>query len=80
MHLGRIEFIIVLITDWSFASGCPPPASRRRSCLPLRTNQCFCPIGTFTLLLARRLLLATSGHRLEMSNLKIRSEGPYNRG
>jgi hypothetical protein len=25
MHLGRIEFIIVLITDWSFASGCSPP-------------------------------------------------------
>jgi hypothetical protein len=27
--------------------------SRRRSCLPLRTDQCFCPIGTFTLLLVR---------------------------
>ena len=25
MHLGRIEFIIVLLTDWSFASGCSPP-------------------------------------------------------
>jgi hypothetical protein len=25
MHLGRIEFIIVLFTDWSFASGCSPP-------------------------------------------------------
>ena len=31
------------------------PASRRRSCLPLRTDQCFCPIGTFTLLLVRTL-------------------------
>ena len=25
MHLGRIEFNIVLFTDWSFASGCSPP-------------------------------------------------------
>ena len=25
MHLGRIEFIFVLFTDWSFASGCSPP-------------------------------------------------------
>jgi hypothetical protein len=25
MHLGRIEFIIVLLMDWSFASGCSPP-------------------------------------------------------
>ncbi len=25
MHLSRIEFIIVLRTDWSFASGCSPP-------------------------------------------------------
>jgi len=31
------------------------PASRRRSCLPLRTDQCFCPIGTFALLLVRTL-------------------------
>jgi hypothetical protein len=31
------------------------PASRRRSYLPLRTDQCFCPIGTFTLLLVRTL-------------------------
>ena len=31
------------------------PASRRRSCLPLRTDQYFCPIGTFTLLLVRTL-------------------------
>src|SRR5215469_10027118 len=29
------------------------PVSRRRSCLRLRTDQCFCPIGTFTLLLVR---------------------------
>jgi len=25
MHLGRIEFNIVLFMDWSFASGCSPP-------------------------------------------------------
>src|SRR6516225_8361321 len=27
--------------------------SRRRSCFQLRTDQCFCPIGTFTQLLVR---------------------------
>src|SRR6202795_4608502 len=31
------------------------PASRRRSCLRLRTGQCSRPIGTFTLLLVRTL-------------------------
>jgi hypothetical protein len=25
MHLGRIEFNIVLFMDWSLASGCSPP-------------------------------------------------------
>jgi hypothetical protein len=34
---GRIEFIIFLIMDWLFASGSLHPASRRRSCLQLRT-------------------------------------------
>jgi hypothetical protein len=29
------------------------PVSRRRSCFRLRTDQCFCPIGTLTLLLVR---------------------------
>src|ERR1700746_1240225 len=33
----------------------PHPVSRRRSCLPLRTDQCFCPMGTFTPLLVRTL-------------------------
>ena len=31
------------------------PVSRRRSCLPLRTDQCFCPMRTFTSLLVRTL-------------------------
>src|SRR5215468_3355233 len=41
------------------------PVSRRRSCLRLRTHQCFCPIGTFTLLLVRtfrRTIRAPSVH------------------
>jgi hypothetical protein len=25
VHLGRIEFNIILFMDWSFASGCSPP-------------------------------------------------------
>jgi hypothetical protein len=65
---GRIEFIIVLFMDWSFASSCSPPVSRRRSCLRLRTDQCFCPIGTFTLLLVRtfrRTSIARSGQRIQ---------------
>jgi hypothetical protein len=33
----------------------PDPASRRRSCLPLRTGQCCCPMGTSTPLLVRTL-------------------------
>ena len=53
MHLGRIEFNIVLFMDWSFASGCSPSASRRRSYLQLRTGQCSRPERTFTLLLVR---------------------------
>jgi hypothetical protein len=32
-----------------------------RSCLPLRTDQCFCPIGTFTLLLVRTLRRTSRG-------------------
>jgi hypothetical protein len=46
------------------------PASRRRSCLPLRTDQCFCPIGTFALLLVRTLRrtpLAPSGRERHIS-------------
>jgi hypothetical protein len=42
------------------------PSSRPRSCLQLRTDQCFCPIGTFTLLLMRtlrRTFLAPLGRR-----------------
>src|SRR3984893_5988853 len=31
------------------------PVSRRRSCLQLRTDQCFCPMRTFTSLLVRTL-------------------------
>src|SRR5260221_948759 len=31
------------------------PFSRRRSCLQLRTDQCFCPMRTFTSLLVRTL-------------------------
>jgi hypothetical protein len=51
---GRIEFIIFLTMCRSLPAA-PHPASRRRSCLPLRTDQCFCPTGTLTLLLVRTL-------------------------
>ena len=42
------------------------PSSRPRSCLQLRTDQCFCPIGTSTLLLVRtfrRTYLGPSGRK-----------------
>src|SRR5271155_311331 len=38
------------------------PSSRPRSCLQLRTDQGFCPIGTFTLLLVRTLRRTYFGH------------------
>src|ERR1700758_2460291 len=46
-----------LLCLWTARSlpAAPHPVSRRRSCLPLRTDQCFCPMGTFTPLLVRTL-------------------------
>ena len=58
------------------------PASRRRSCLPLRTDQCFCPIGTFTLLLVRTLRrtpVVPSGRYLFSVGF-LRAEGPAPQG
>jgi hypothetical protein len=37
------------------------PVSRRRSCLPLRTDQCFCPMRTFTSLLVRTFRRTSQG-------------------
>ena len=44
MHLGRIEFIIVLFTDWSFASGCSPPRLSTTQ-LPSATDRPVFPSG-----------------------------------
>ena len=44
MHLGRIEFNIVLFTDWSFASGCSPPRLSTTQ-LPSATNRPVFPSG-----------------------------------
>jgi hypothetical protein len=37
------------------------PVSRRRSCLPLPTDQCFCPMRTFTPLLVRTFRRTSQG-------------------
>jgi hypothetical protein len=44
MHLGRIEFIIVLFMDWSFASGCSPPRLSTTQ-LPSATDRPVFPSG-----------------------------------
>jgi len=49
----RIEFIIFLIMDWLFASGCPPPRLSTTQLPSATDSQCFCPTGTLTPLLVR---------------------------
>src|SRR4029077_3999876 len=44
MHLGRIEFNIVLFMDWSFASGCSPPRISTTQ-LPSATDRPAFPSG-----------------------------------
>jgi hypothetical protein len=44
MHLGQIEFNIVLFTDWSFASGCSPPRFSTTQ-LPSATDRPVFPSG-----------------------------------
>ena len=44
MHLGRIEFNIVLFMDWSFASGCSPPRLSTTQ-LPSATDRPVLPSG-----------------------------------
>ena len=44
MHLGRIEFNIVLFMDWSFASGCSPPRLSTTQ-LPSATDRPVFPSG-----------------------------------
>src|ERR1700756_3145889 len=53
----QAESSSALLCLWTARSlpAAPHPVSRRRSCLPLRTDQCFCPMGTFTPLLVRTL-------------------------
>jgi hypothetical protein len=53
MHLGRVEFNIVLLRTGRSLPAALHPCSRSRSCLQLRTDQCLCPIGTSTQLLVR---------------------------
>src|SRR5208283_3007715 len=52
---GRIEFIIFLIIDWLFASGCSPPRLSATQLPSATDSQCFCPTGTSTPLLVRTL-------------------------
>jgi hypothetical protein len=79
---GRIEFIMFCLWTGLLLPVALHPASRRRSCLRLRTGQCSRPIGTFTLLLVRtfrRTPQAPSGQipwpdPLQMPNSRHRLE------
>src|ERR1700716_3109395 len=55
MHKAESSSSWVSFWTGFLLSAAPPPASRRRSCLPLRTAQCCCPMGTSTPLLVRTL-------------------------
>jgi hypothetical protein len=59
----QAESSSALLCLWTARSlpAAPHPVSRRRSCLPLRTDQCFCPMGTFTPLLVRTLRRTSQG-------------------
>ena len=52
---GRIEFIIFLIMDWLFASGCPPPRPLDDAVAFSYGQPVLCPTGTFAPLLVRTL-------------------------
>src|ERR1700745_1196264 len=72
----QAESSSALVCLWTGRSlpAAPHPVSRRRSCLQLRTDQCFCPMGTFTPLLAptlRRTPVVPLGHKpgLSLSSL-----------
>src|SRR5215470_8708575 len=58
---GRIEFIIFLIMDWLFASGCSPPRLSTTQLPSATDSQCFCPTGTFTPLLVRTFRRTETG-------------------
>src|SRR5208283_2750259 len=59
---GRIEFIIFLIIDWLFASGCSPPRLSATQLPSATDSQCFCPTGTSTPLLVRTLRRTRDTH------------------
>jgi hypothetical protein len=66
MHLGRIEFNIVLFVDWSFASGCSPTRPMATQFPSATTDRPVFPSGRdFHALLVRtfrRAPEAPSGH------------------
>jgi len=53
MHQAESSSSLFCLWTGRSLPAAPHPVSRRRSCLPLRTDQCFCPMGTFTPLLVR---------------------------
>ena len=67
----RVHLCLCLWTGLSLPAALHP-VSRRRSCLRLRTDQCFCPIGTFTLLLVRTFR-RTSVNRFAAKSEETRS-------
>jgi len=55
MHQAESSSSLFCLWTGRSLPAAPHPVSRRRSCLQLRTDQCFCPMGTFTPLLVRTL-------------------------
>jgi hypothetical protein len=53
MHLAVSSSSFLLIMDWLFASGCPPPRLSTTQLPSASDSQCFCPTRTFTPLLVR---------------------------
>jgi hypothetical protein len=61
MHQAESSSSLLCLWTGRSLPAAPHPVARRRSCLPLRTDQCFCPMGTFTPLLVRTFRRTSQG-------------------
>src|ERR1700758_5135889 len=67
MHQAESSSSLFCLWTGRSLPAAPHPVSRRRSCLPLRADQRFCPMRTFTPLLVRtfrRTFLGPPGRRI----------------
>jgi hypothetical protein len=73
MHLGRIEFNIVLFVNWSFAFGCSPPRLSTTQ-LPSATDRPVFPSDrdfrpSYWRVLSGALIQPLPGHRINVKLL-----------